>query len=70
MLSPQFPTNKLLPTCILISLMPSYNSTIKHSSTIKRQDKPQPKRNLAQPVAQAEESRPGESLSLRRVLFV
>jgi len=49
--------------------MPSYNSTIKHSSTIKRQEKPQAERNLAQPVAQAEESCPGESLSLRRVLF-
>ena len=68
--SSQPPTNNLLPNMhTYFPPMPSYNSTIKHRSTIKRQEEPQTERILAQPVAQAEEPRPGESLSLRRVLF-
>ena len=69
--SSQFPTNKLLPTCILTSLMPSYNSTIKHSSTIKRQENPKLNATSLNPslrlrsLAQARVSRSGESSSPR-----
>ena len=65
--SSQFPKNKLLPTCILISLMPSYNNTIKHSSTIKRQENPKLNATSLNPsprresLAQASPLRLGES---------